>query len=86
MSSWKSKASWAVAATTVKAAEVSNDKKLCIWSSAKHRHQTAINKAVGSSLSSASASASTCLKREEMRNQSEESLRTIMYLSCWGPN
>ncbi|MBA0573229.1 hypothetical protein Golob_000512 [Gossypium lobatum] len=87
--SWKSKA-WAVAATTVTAAEVSKEKKLCLWSSAKHQHQAAIN-VVGSSQRErpSSAAASTCSRRrdrEEMRHQSEESLRTIMYLSCWGPN
>ncbi|WRX15501.1 Protein of unknown function wound-induced - like 5 [Theobroma cacao] len=92
--SWKGRA-WAVAGT-VTAVEVSKEKKVRRWSSAKQQHQTVTNN-VGSSgsttmerssTSSSSSSPSTCSNMastrrngEEMRNQSEESLRTIMYLS-----
>ncbi|XVE66252.1 hypothetical protein DITRI_Ditri08aG0065900 [Diplodiscus trichospermus] len=91
---WKSRA-WVVAGT-VTAVEASKERNLCRWSSAKQQHQNVINN-VGSAVSTqkerSSSSSTTCSSmaskrrdNEEMRNQSEESLRTIMYLSCWGPN
>ncbi|XVF66897.1 hypothetical protein PTKIN_Ptkin10aG0076200 [Pterospermum kingtungense] len=94
MSSWKSRA-WAVAGT-VTAVEVSKERKLCRWNP-KKQHQNVINN-VGSPASTqverpsssssptSSRMASNRKDREEMHKQSEESLRTIMYLSCWGPN
>ncbi|XWS54251.1 hypothetical protein CRYUN_Cryun10bG0074900 [Craigia yunnanensis] len=91
--SWKS---WAwVVSGTVTAVEVSKERKLCRWCS-KNQHQNVI-KNVGSadstqtkksspssSLSSSTSSRMASKRRdtEEKRNQSEESLRTIMYLSC----
>ncbi|OMO99150.1 hypothetical protein CCACVL1_03906 [Corchorus capsularis] len=82
---WKKKALAVAGTVSVTAVEVAHEKKLCRWSSAKQQHhpQAAIN-SVGSSSSSSSTSSKMASKRKD--NQSEESLRTIMYLSCWGPN
>ncbi|XP_071724236.1 uncharacterized protein [Rutidosis leptorrhynchoides] len=91
MSSSASKA-WIVAAS-VGAVEALKDQGICRWnyvlrSLNQHvknnlRSYSQANKL--SSSSSTSAMVSNKL-REEKAKKSEESLRTVMYLSCWGPN
>ncbi|KAJ1410733.1 hypothetical protein SESBI_21757 [Sesbania bispinosa] len=89
MSSASSRA-WTVAAS-VGVVETLKDQGLCRWNhalrSAQHHlknHVRSLSQAKKLSPSS-SAMVSSRLKEEETK-QSEESLRTVMYLSCWGPN
>ncbi|KAJ1434611.1 hypothetical protein SESBI_05480 [Sesbania bispinosa] len=89
MSSASSRA-WTVAAS-VGVVEALKDQGLCRWNhalrSAQHHlknHVRSLSQAKKLSPSS-SAMVSNRLKEEEAK-QSEESLRTVMYLSCWGPN
>ncbi|RDX95990.1 hypothetical protein CR513_21405, partial [Mucuna pruriens] len=79
---------WAVAASTVGVVEALKDQGLCRWNnnalrSAQHQlknHVTSLSQPNKVSTSS-SAVVSTRLKEE-----SEESFRTVMYLSCWCTN
>ncbi|KAG4968756.1 uncharacterized protein LOC114379451 [Glycine soja] len=82
---------WAVAAS-VGVVEALKDQGLCRWNnalrSAQHQvknHVRSLSQEKKVSSSSSSAVVSSRLK-EEGAKQSEESLRTVMYLSCWGPN
>lgn len=89
---------WIVAAS-VGAVEALKDQGFCRWNyTLRSLHQQA-KKNLGSyiqanrlysSLDSSSAAASDMqLKRKDGKDnsrQSEESLRKVMYLSCWGPN
>jgi len=82
---------WAVAAS-VGVVEALKDQGLCRWNialrSAQHQvknHVRSLSQEKKVSSSSSSAVVSSRLK-EEGAKQSEESLRKVMYLSCWGPN
>ena len=80
---------WIVAAS-VGAVEALKDQGFCRWNyTMRSIHQHARNSLRSFSqvkkLSSSSAMVSSRV-RDEKAKQSEESLRTVMYLSCWGPN
>ncbi|WJZ99635.1 hypothetical protein VitviT2T_018060 [Vitis vinifera] len=81
---------WIVTAS-VGAVEALKDQGFCRWNYAMRSiHQHARNKLRSCSqaqkLSSSSSAMASSRVREEKAKQSEESLRTVMYLSCWGPN
>ena len=80
--------------TSIGAVEALKDQGICRWNyTIRSIHQHAKNnlrsfsqaKKLSSSFSSFSM-VSNILMRDEKAKQSEESLRTVMYLSCWGPN
>ncbi|XP_010529704.1 PREDICTED: uncharacterized protein LOC104806479 [Tarenaya hassleriana] len=81
---------WVVAAS-IGAVEVLKDQLgVCRWnyvlrSAQQHlRNRTrSISQTKRLSTSAASVSSNT---RDDKAKQAEESLRTVMYLSCWGPN
>ncbi|PIA63042.1 hypothetical protein AQUCO_00200818v1 [Aquilegia coerulea] len=82
-----------IAAATVGLVQGLKDQGLCRWNyTLRSLHQRA-EKNLGSisqskrftSLYSTTAVAKS-VDREECLKQSEESLRKVMYLSCWGPN
>ncbi|XP_057450956.1 uncharacterized protein LOC130742875 [Lotus japonicus] len=84
---------WTVAAS-VGVVEALKDQGLCRWNSvirsAQHHVKNHLRslpqaKKLSSSSSSSAMVSSRSLKEEEAK-KSEESLRTVMYLSCWGPN
>lgn len=91
--SWKSKA-WAFAGT-VAALEKMRTDKLCESNSSleslHHHHQAiknmrpAVSTQVESSSSSKTISKKRRIGKQDKIDQSEESLRKIMLLSCWGP-
>ncbi|XP_031249254.1 uncharacterized protein LOC116107099 [Pistacia vera] len=86
----KSKA-WIVAAS-VAAVEALKDQGFCRWNyTIRSLHQHAKNniRSVSQSskkLSSSSSAVVSSKLADQKTKQSEESLRTVMYLSCWGPN
>ncbi|XP_047156734.1 uncharacterized protein LOC124827668 [Vigna umbellata] len=81
---------WSVA-TSVGVVEALKDQGICRWNHAfrlaQQRlkiHVTSLSQAQNLS-SSSSAIISTTPKHEKLK-QSEDSMRTVIYLSCWGPN
>ncbi|KAL2328281.1 hypothetical protein Fmac_021708 [Flemingia macrophylla] len=78
-----------IVATSVGVVEALKDQGICRWNYALRLAQKQVKSHVGSLSqtnkfsSSTMVSASSGLKGQK---QSEESLRTVMYLSCWGPN
>ncbi|KAF8105390.1 hypothetical protein N665_0158s0072 [Sinapis alba] len=82
---------WLVAAT-IGAVEASKDQLgLCRWNymirSVNQRIRNNVRSAAQANrFSSSSATAVTAAKDGDKAKQAEESLRTVMYLSCWGPN
>ncbi|XP_027347448.1 uncharacterized protein LOC113858862 [Abrus precatorius] len=72
-----------IVATSVGIVEALKDQGVCRWNYALRSAQKQVRNHVGS-LSQAKKLPSTCSRLRG--KHSEESLRTVMYLSCWGPN
>ncbi|KAK4255442.1 hypothetical protein QN277_008445 [Acacia crassicarpa] len=83
-------AAWRTAAS-IGVVEALKDQGVCRWNHALRSAQQHLRAQVRSLSqanklsSSSSAMVSTRLKDDNIK-QSDESLRTVMYLSCWGPN
>ncbi|KAJ4729906.1 Wound-responsive family protein [Melia azedarach] len=83
-----------IVAASVAAVEAMKDQGFCRWNcTIRSLHQHAKNNIRSLSQSSkklspsSSAVVSSKVMREQLKaKQSEESLRTVMYLSYWGPN
>ncbi|KAE8686530.1 hypothetical protein F3Y22_tig00111059pilonHSYRG00183 [Hibiscus syriacus] len=82
---------WIVAAS-MGAVEALKDQGICRWnytlrSALQHAKNHVRSASQARNLSSQSSAAiSKGLSRDDKSRQSEESLRKVMYLSCWGPN
>uniref|UniRef100_M4EGS9 Wound-responsive family protein n=1 Tax=Brassica campestris TaxID=3711 RepID=M4EGS9_BRACM len=82
---------WLVAAT-IGAVEASKDQLgLCRWNymirSVNQRIRNNVRSAAQANrFSSSSTTALASCKDCDKAKQAEESLRTVMYVSCWGPN
>ncbi|KAL5972982.1 hypothetical protein ACLOJK_039789 [Asimina triloba] len=82
---------WIVAAS-IGAVEALKDQGICRWNHAFRSVQQQAKKSIGSFAQAkrlSPAVTSTLQKNvdgQERLKQSEESLRKVMYLSCWGPN
>ncbi|XP_043689249.1 uncharacterized protein LOC122640161 [Telopea speciosissima] len=88
---------WIVAAS-VGAVEVLKDQGICRWNyvlRSLHQHakgnMRSFSQAKKASSSSSPAATTSIVKTakkvgDEKLKHSEESLRKVMYLSCWGPN
>lgn len=81
---------WSVAAS-VGVVEALKDQGICRWNHALKSAQHHVKNHVRSlsqtkKLSSSSSAMVSSKLKDEKAKQSEESLRTVMYLSCWGPN
>ncbi|XP_052178748.1 uncharacterized protein LOC127792326 [Diospyros lotus] len=84
---------WTVAAA-VGVVEALKDQGFCRWNytiRSVHQHARTNLRSFSqvkklSSPTTAVVSSSSKLAMEEKAKQSEESLRKVMYLSCWGPN
>ena len=94
-----SRASWVVAASVGAVEALKDQAGLCRWNyvlrslhrqHAKSNNMGSISQANNREMASAAAVNSIEKLRKkrshEKARQSEESLRTVMYLSCWGPN
>ncbi|XP_078170650.1 uncharacterized protein LOC144564938 [Carex rostrata] len=74
-----------IVAASVGAVEALKDQAgLCRWNYALRSMQNRMNLNMGALSQVRKVSSGVGL--EEKAKKSEESLRTVMYLSCWGPN
>ncbi|KAH1098616.1 hypothetical protein J1N35_015537 [Gossypium stocksii] len=78
-----------IAAASIGAVEALKDQGICRWnytvrSVVQHAKNHVRSASPAKNLSSQSSAAIS--KGLNKSKQSEESLRTVMYLSCWGPN
>ncbi|KAL6975769.1 hypothetical protein U1Q18_024565 [Sarracenia purpurea var. burkii] len=80
-----------IAAASVGAVEALKDQGFCRWNHtirSVHQHAKSHLRSMSRSknLSPSSTAIVSRKLREEKAKQAEESLRKVMYLSCWGPN
>ncbi|XP_050382978.1 uncharacterized protein LOC126799755 [Argentina anserina] len=88
-----SRASKAIVAASVGVVEALKDQGICRWNTptirAVHqqakKHFRSVSQTNKNKLFPSSTSALSKIREEKLK-KSEESLRTVMYLSCWGPN
>ena len=81
----------AIVAASVGVVEAMKDQGICRWNfiirSAQQQAKNNLRSISQTRNLSSSTSAMVSSKlRDEKMKQSEESLRKVMYLSCWGPN
>ncbi|KAJ9171019.1 hypothetical protein P3X46_019073 [Hevea brasiliensis] len=79
---------WMVAAS-IGAVEALKDQGFCRWNyTIKSLHQQGKNnlRTISQAKKISSSSAAVVSDKVRESRQTEESLRTVMYLSCWGPN
>ncbi|XP_023531406.1 uncharacterized protein LOC111793656 isoform X2 [Cucurbita pepo subsp. pepo] len=82
------RSAWVVAAS-VGVVEALKDQGICRWNNVLRSAQFYAKNHVGSVSQAkkfSSSAAAAAVASGKQQNQSEESLRTVMYLSCWGPN
>ncbi|CAL5200454.1 unnamed protein product [Lathyrus oleraceus] len=81
---------WIVAASVGAVEALKDQVGICRWNYAIRQAQQHLKNRVrlySQAKSISSSSHVACkLKDEKKAKQAEESLRTVMYLSCWGPN
>ncbi|KAL5548034.1 hypothetical protein UlMin_003265 [Ulmus minor] len=76
-----------IAATSIGVVEALKDQGVCRWNHAlRSVQQHTKNNLRSYSQAKKSLPALSKKLKDEKLKQSEESLRTVMYLSCWGPN
>ncbi|KAL6330520.1 hypothetical protein AAG906_040450 [Vitis piasezkii] len=75
-------------AASVGSVEALKDQGFCRWNHSMRsiQQQAKNNPRSFSQARKVSSSSSSAMGSSGKRKQSEESLRTVMYLSCWGPN
>ncbi|KAJ9185007.1 hypothetical protein P3X46_004687 [Hevea brasiliensis] len=79
---------WMVAAS-IGAVEALKDQGFCRWNyTIRSLHQRTKNnlKTISQAKKFSSSSGAVVSDKVRESRQAEESLRTVMYLSCWGPN
>ncbi|KAK8968433.1 hypothetical protein KSP40_PGU007824 [Platanthera guangdongensis] len=88
MSSAGRASSWIAAASISAVAALKDQGGLCRWNYALRSLHNKAKKEISlsSSCSSLVAVNSGLSSKAEQANRAEESLRKVMYLSCWGPN
>ena len=81
----------AIVAASVGVVEAMKDQGICRWnfiirSAQQHAKNNPRSYSQAKNLSSSTSAMVSSKLRDEKMKQSEESLRKVMYLSCWGPN
>lgn len=76
-----------VVATSVGVVEAMKDQGYCRWNNAiRSIHEHAKHHVKSASEAKKQSRPPSSVSRDEQMKKSEESLRTVMFLSTWGPN